>query len=92
VGGPTVVRLGPRQQNGVVTVSSPAKLACMGEHNISGVRKPKNLARVSAAVLPGVGLVAVLVGCFVAWSNANANIGWFAYAPLSNQLFSGSGT
>jgi heme/copper-type cytochrome/quinol oxidase subunit 1 len=63
----------------------------MGEHNTSGERKPKNLARASAAVLPGVGLVAVLVGCFVVWSNANASIGWFAYAPLSNQLFSGSG-
>ncbi|WP_104174467.1 hypothetical protein [Arthrobacter sp. Y81] len=63
----------------------------MGEDNTSGERKPKKLARVSAAVLLGVGLVAVLVGCLVAWSNANASIGWFAYAPLSNQLFSGSG-
>lgn len=63
----------------------------MGEENTSGEREPKKPARVAAAVLPVVGLVAVLVGCFVAWSNANASIGWFAYAPLSNQTFSGSG-
>ena len=63
----------------------------MGEDNTSGERKPKKLGRVSAAVLPGVGLVAVLVGCVVAWSNASASVGWFAYAPLSNQVFLGSG-
>lgn len=62
----------------------------MGEHT-SGERKTKKAARLSAAVLPVVGLVAVLVGCLIAWSNANASIGWFAYAPLSNQLFPGSG-
>jgi heme/copper-type cytochrome/quinol oxidase subunit 1 len=33
----------------------------------------------------------VLVGCLVAWSNATTSFGWFAYAPLSNQLFTGSG-
>jgi len=33
----------------------------------------------------------VLVGCFVAWSNATTSFGWFAYAPLSNQIFTGSG-
>jgi heme/copper-type cytochrome/quinol oxidase subunit 1 len=63
----------------------------MGEHNTSGDRKAPKLARLSAAVVPAAGLVAVLVGCFVAWSNASAGIGWFAYAPLSNQLFLGSG-
>ena len=63
----------------------------MGEDNTSGERKQNKPARVSAAVLPGVGLVAVLVGCLVAWSNANASIGWFAYAPLSNQVFLGNG-
>ncbi|WP_347559565.1 hypothetical protein [Arthrobacter sp. S39] len=45
----------------------------------------------AAAVVPAAGLVAVLVGCVVAWSNANATIGWFAYAPLSSQPFSGNG-
>lgn len=63
----------------------------MGEHNTSGERKTLKSARASAAVLPVVGLVAVLVGCLVAWSNANATIGWFAYAPLSNDLFTGNG-
>ncbi len=62
----------------------------MGEHNTSGERNKKS-ARVSAAVLPVAGLVAVLVGCIVAWSNASASFGWFAYAPLSNQPFPGNG-
>lgn len=63
----------------------------MGEHNTSGDRKAAKLARLSAAAVPAAGLVAVLVGCFVAWTNANTTIGWFAYAPLSNQPFSGNG-
>ena len=62
----------------------------MGEHT-SGERKTPKPVRLSAAVLPVVGLVAVLVGCLTAWNSANASIGWFAYAPLSNQLFSGNG-
>lgn len=62
----------------------------MGEHNTSGERKTKS-ARVSAAILPVAGLVAVLVGCLVAWSNAGASFGWFAYAPLNDQLFLGNG-
>lgn len=75
----------------MVPDGSPARLACMGEHSTSGERKTPEPARFSATVLPVVGLVAVLVGCFRAWSNANASIGWFAYAPLSNQLFMGDG-
>lgn len=62
----------------------------MGEHT-SGERRSKKPTRLTAAVLPVVGLVAVLVGCLVAWSNTTASFGWFAYAPLSNQLFAGSG-
>ena len=62
----------------------------MGEHSTSGERKKKS-ARAWAAFLPVAGLVAVLVGCFVAWSNATTSFGWFAYAPLSDQLFVGSG-
>ena len=31
-------------------------------------------------------------GCIVAWNQqATASFGWFAYAPLSNDTFSGSG-
>ncbi|HYH76570.1 MAG TPA: hypothetical protein VD841_03590 [Arthrobacter sp.] len=63
----------------------------MGEHT-SGDRKTKNPARFSAVVLPAVGLAAVLAGCIIAWSNATTSFGWFAYAPLSDQLFTGAGT
>mgnify|MGYP003121082982 CR=1 FL=1 len=64
----------------------------MGEDNTSGERKRPRRARLSAAILPVVGVVAVLGGCFIAWSNANTEtMGWFAYAPLSNEVFTGSG-
>jgi heme/copper-type cytochrome/quinol oxidase subunit 1 len=64
----------------------------MGEDNTSGERKRPKRARLFAAIPPAVGVVAVLVGCFIAWSNANtATIGWFAYAPLSNEVFTGNG-
>ncbi|RAX44248.1 hypothetical protein DQ354_16250 [Arthrobacter sp. AQ5-06] len=63
-----------RREDGVVTVSGPVRLASMGEYNTSGERKTPKPARFSAAVLPVVGLVAVLVGCLVAWSNAKASI------------------
>lgn len=63
----------------------------MGENNnASGESNEPKPARLPAAVLPVGGLVAVVVGCLVAWSNANAAF-WFAYAPLSNQPFTGSG-
>ncbi|GGI91040.1 hypothetical protein [Pseudarthrobacter scleromae] len=48
-------------------------------------------ARLPGVVLPIAGLVVLLVGCVVAWLNRNTYIGWFAYAPLSNQPFSGTG-
>ncbi|KUM33601.1 hypothetical protein [Arthrobacter sp. EPSL27] len=64
----------------------------MGDDDTSGERKRPRRARLSAAILPVVGLVAVFVGCFVAWSNANTEtMGWFAYAPLSNEVFTGTG-
>ncbi|MEO5319680.1 hypothetical protein PV761_13975 [Arthrobacter sp. CC3] len=63
----------------------------MGENNTSGDHETPKPAGVSAAILPLVGLVAVLVGCFLAWNNANATFGWFAYAPLSNEVFTGNG-
>ena len=64
----------------------------MGEHNEYEDRKPHKPARAFAAVVPLAGLAAVLVGCVVAWnSNADASFGWFAYAPLSNQVFIGNG-
>jgi heme/copper-type cytochrome/quinol oxidase subunit 1 len=63
----------------------------MGEHT-SGERKTTKPARFTAVVLPAVGLAAVLAGCLIAWSNATTSFGWFAYAPLSDQIFTGSGT
>lgn len=63
----------------------------MGENNASGDHGIPRPARISAAILPVAGLAAVLVGCFVAWSYANATFGWFAYAPLSNEVFTGNG-
>jgi heme/copper-type cytochrome/quinol oxidase subunit 1 len=38
-----------------------------------------------------LGVVIMVAGCFVAWSNRNSYVGWFAYAPLSNEVFSGNG-
>lgn len=54
-------------------------------------REPRKPARVPGVVLPIAGLVVLLAGCLVAWLNRNTYIGWFAYAPLSNQPFSGTG-
>jgi heme/copper-type cytochrome/quinol oxidase subunit 1 len=64
----------------------------MGESNAAEQPNRSKLARVLTAVVPLAGLAAVLVGGLFAWSsNANASFGWFAYAPLSNEPFSGSG-
>lgn len=38
-----------------------------------------------------MGVVTMVVGCLVAWSHRNSYVGWFAYAPLSNEIFSGNG-
>ncbi len=64
----------------------------MGENNTPDAHKTPKLARLREAVLPIAALAVVLVGCFVAWNNSqNVSFGWFAYAPLSNEPFSGSG-
>jgi hypothetical protein len=74
------------------TISSTTRLACMGENNTPDASKTPRPARFRGAVLPIAALAVVLVGCFVAWSNSqNVSFGWFAYAPLSNEPFSGSG-
>jgi heme/copper-type cytochrome/quinol oxidase subunit 1 len=64
----------------------------MGKNETSGEHNPARPGRLSSAVVPLAGLVTVVVGIFVAWSNRNTSIGWFAYAPLSNQEFTGNGT
>ncbi|WOH17979.1 hypothetical protein IRJ34_16740 [Paenarthrobacter sp. GOM3] len=58
----------------------------LGEHNT-----PKPARRVSAVVVPLLGLLAVIVGLIVAWNTQSTDFGWFAYAPLSNQVFTGNG-
>ncbi|UZX04679.1 hypothetical protein F8G81_20300 [Arthrobacter sp. CDRTa11] len=64
----------------------------MGENETSGERNPARPSRLSSAVVPLAGVIAVMAGIFVAWSNRNTSLGWFAYAPLSNQEFTGNGT
>ncbi|BCW46901.1 hypothetical protein StoSoilB5_40850 [Arthrobacter sp. StoSoilB5] len=39
-----------------------------------------------------LGLIAVIVGLIVAWKGKDEPIGWFSYAPLSNQTFVANGT
>ncbi|WP_285248362.1 hypothetical protein [Pseudarthrobacter sp. efr-133-R2A-89] len=62
----------------------------MGENNTPGEHQPSKRARLTAAVVPCLGLAAVLVGCLVAYLNRDFT-GWVAYAPLSNQPFSANG-
>jgi heme/copper-type cytochrome/quinol oxidase subunit 1 len=71
---------------------SPTRLTCMGENETSGEHNLARPGRLSSAVVPLAGVVAEVVGIFAAWSNRNTSIGWFAYAPLSNQEFTGNGT
>ncbi|MCT9871890.1 hypothetical protein [Paenarthrobacter aurescens] len=62
----------------------------MGEHNTLGERtSPQPARRVSAVVVPLLGLIAVIVGVVLAWNNLETNVGWFAYAPLSDTVFMG---
>ncbi|ASN21548.1 hypothetical protein [Arthrobacter sp. YN] len=62
----------------------------MGERNISGEQNtPQPARRLAAVVVPLLGLIAVIAGVVVAWSNLETNVGWFAYAPLSNEVFVG---
>jgi len=65
----------------------PARLAGMGENNANHERQPSRRGIVAAAVVPLCGLVAVLAGGLIAYLNRDF-VGWFAYAPLSNQPFS----
>ena len=46
--------------------------------------------RPAAVVVTLIGLAAVVVGSIVVWNSAD-DVGWFAYAPLSNTTFTGSG-
>jgi len=62
----------------------------MGENTTPGENQPSKRANVPAAVVPILGLAAVLAGCLVAYLNRDFT-GWFAYAALSNQPFTANG-
>ncbi|MET3367436.1 UNVERIFIED_CONTAM: heme/copper-type cytochrome/quinol oxidase subunit 1 [Jeotgalibacillus campisalis] len=64
----------------------------MGENNKLGEQSTPQPARKPAAVVvPLLGLIAVIVGLIVAWTNQSTSFGWFAYAPLSDTVFVGNG-
>lgn len=62
----------------------------MGENTTPGENQPSKRANVPAAVVPILGLAAVLAGCLVAYLNRDFT-GWFAYGALSNQPFTANG-
>ncbi|MDQ0824170.1 heme/copper-type cytochrome/quinol oxidase subunit 1 [Arthrobacter sp. B2I5] len=62
----------------------------MGENATPEERPASRRGKVPAAVVPLLGLVAVLVGFLIAYLNRDFT-GWVAYAPLSNQPFSANG-
>lgn len=65
----------------------------MGDNHTRREHNSPQPARIpTAVVVPLLGLIAVIVGLIVAWNNRSADFGWFAYAPLSNQVFIGNGT
>lgn len=62
----------------------------MGDNNTPNERQPSKRSKVPAAVVPLLGLAAVLAGCLVAYLNRNYT-GWVGYAPLSNRPFTANG-
>ncbi|AFR30427.1 hypothetical protein [Arthrobacter sp. Rue61a] len=64
----------------------------MGENNKLGEQStPRPARKPAAVVVPLLGLIAVIVGLIVAWTNQSTSFGWFAYAPLSDTVFVGNG-
>ncbi|MEV7663483.1 hypothetical protein [Paenarthrobacter sp. NPDC089316] len=64
----------------------------MGDNNTFGEHNtPQPGRKVTAVVVPLLGLLAVIVGLIVAWSNQSTDFGFVAYAPLSDVLFLGNG-
>jgi heme/copper-type cytochrome/quinol oxidase subunit 1 len=62
----------------------------MGEYKASREQNtPQPARKVAAVVVPLLGLIAVIVGVIVAWPNQQQQVGWFAYAPLSDTMFMG---
>ena len=64
----------------------------MGDNNTPGEHhSPQPARKLAVVVVPLLGLIAVIVGLAVAWTNQQEPVGWFAYAPLSNTVFLGNG-
>ncbi|BCW12048.1 hypothetical protein NtRootA4_31110 [Arthrobacter sp. NtRootA4] len=64
----------------------------MGDNNTPGEHhSPQPARKLAVVVVPLLGLVAAIVGLIVAWNGTNEPIGWFAYAPLSDNVFQPSG-
>ncbi|MFF2841309.1 hypothetical protein [Paenarthrobacter sp. NPDC057981] len=64
----------------------------MGDNNAHGEHNtPQPARKLTAVVVPLLALIAVVVGLIVAWTSLNTEVGWFAYAPLSNTTFTGNG-
>ncbi|MEO8281858.1 MAG: hypothetical protein ABI568_00405 [Pseudarthrobacter sp.] len=62
----------------------------MGDSNTPEERQPAKNSKVPFAVVPLLGIAAVLAGLVVAWLNRDFT-GWVAYAPLSNTPFTANG-
>ncbi|MFF2345665.1 hypothetical protein [Pseudarthrobacter sp. NPDC058119] len=62
----------------------------MGEDNTPEENELSGRAKVPAAAVPLLGVVAVLAGVLIAYLNRDFT-GWFAYAPLSNKPFIANG-
>ncbi|MFI2564052.1 hypothetical protein [Paenarthrobacter sp. NPDC018779] len=64
----------------------------MGDNNTRGEHNsPQPARKVRAVIVPLLALIAVIAGLIVAWNGKDEPIGWFAYAPLSDQFFTGNG-
>jgi len=64
----------------------------MGDNNTFGEHNtPQPERKLTAVVVPLLGLLAVIIGLIVAWSNQSTDFGFVAYAPLSDVLFLGNG-
>lgn len=64
----------------------------MGDNNTPGEHhSPQPARKLAVVVVPLLGLVAAIVGLIVAWNGTNETTGWFAYAPLSDNVFQPSG-
>ena len=63
-----------------------------GEHRKGSRRADSRRRKGWAAVAPVLAVLAVAAGIVTAlWTQSQASFGWFSYAPLSNETFSGRG-